>query len=261
MSKYLNMLVYEFKNIIRDKMTMMLLVYPLFIIAVGAFIIPTLIENYGSGEGRLTASLVVIIVFSSLVPFITGAMLGFNLLDHKDEHTLNTIRVTPLTMKGYILFKSTYAYLLSVFAAFFSIFGVKHLSGDGYQIGQVNLWEMFTWGDILAYALVASLFTPFFALFLAAIGKNKIEGFAYMKTSGIFVLLPVLVIIETMQDWKQYLLGVLPIFWPVKAMLVDIEMLDHAHNLPGPLYHGIGIIYMSALIIVAYRFFESKIQS
>lgn len=261
MDKYMSMLAYEFKNIIRDRMTLVLLVYPLLIIAIGAYIIPVLIDNYASGEGKLTATLVVIIVFSSIAPLITGAMLGFNLLDHKDENSLNTLRVTPLSLRGYILFKSVYTYTLSFIASFFSVFGVKHLSGEGYSVGGMNLWDMFGWGDILIYALVASLFTPLFGLFLSAVAKNKIEGFAYMKSSGIFMLLPVLVIIETMQNWKQYLLGIFPIFWPVKGLLVEIEMLEHSHNLPGPVYHLVGAIYMVGLILLAYRVFEQKNQT
>ncbi|MFP4078016.1 MAG: ABC transporter permease [Candidatus Izemoplasmataceae bacterium] len=260
MAKYLSMLAYEFKNIVRDRMTLVLLVYPILIILFGAFVIPLLIDNYASGDGKLTATLVVIIVFASLAPLITGAMLGFNLLDHKDENSLNTIRVTPLSLRGYILFKSVYAYCLSFIASFFSVFGVKHLSGDGYTVGPVNLWDMFNWGDIFVYALVASLFTPLFALFLAAVAKNKIEGFAYMKSSGIFMLLPVLVIIDTMQNWKQYILGIFPIFWPVKGLLVDIDMLDHAHNLPGIWYHIIGVLYMATLIVSSYKYFEKKTQ-
>ncbi|MFW5894304.1 MAG: ABC transporter permease [Bacillota bacterium] len=261
MAKYLSMLAYEFKNIIRDRMTLILLVYPLLIILLGSYVIPHLIDNYASGDGKLTATLVIIIVFASIVPLITGAMLGFNLLDHKDENSLNTIRVTPLSLRGYILFKSVYTYCLSFFASFFSVFGVKHLSGDGYSVGPINLWDMFTWGDIFIYAMVASLFTPFFALFLGAVAKNKIEGFAYMKSSGIFMMLPVLITIDTMQNWKQYILGLFPIFWPVKGLLVDIDMLDHAHNLPGPLYHVIGALYMAMLIVASYKFFEEKTQT
>ena len=261
MAKYLNMLSYEFKNIVRDRMTLVLLIYPLLIIAMGAYIIPVLIDNYADGQAKLTATLVVIILFSSIAPLITGAMLGFNLLDHKDENSLNTIRVTPLSLSGYIIFKSVYAYILSFIASFFSVFGVKHLSGDGYTVGGVNLWDTFAWNDILVYALVASLFTPLFALFLSAVAKNKIEGFAYMKSSGIFMLLPILVIIETMQDCKQYLLGVFPIFWPVKGLLVEIDMLEHVHNLPGPLYHLVGVVYMLCLTVLAYKVFESKNQT
>lgn len=256
------MLKYEFKNIVRDKMTLLLLVYPLLIIMVGAYLIPALLDNYATGGGSQTTGItIIIIVFASIAPFITAAMLGFNLLDHRDENTLNTIRVTPLSLRGYIVFKGIYGYLLSVFASFFSLFGVKHLSGDGYMLGGMNLWDSFAWTDMLLFALVASLFTPLFALALGALAKNKIEGFAYMKSSGLFIMAPVLSVLASMQDYKQYLLGVVPIFWPVKGLLVSADLLNHDANLSVGAYYLVGIIYMSVLTLVLYKWFEKRTQS
>ncbi len=261
MKKYLFMLKYEFKNIIRDKMTLLLLVYPLLIILAGAYLIPVLLDNYATGGGTQTAGItIIIIVFASIAPFITAAMLGFNLLDHRDENTLNTIRVTPLSLKGYIIFKGLYGYMLSVFASFFSLFGVKHLSGDGYRLGGVNLWDSFAFSDMLLFALVASLFTPMFALALGALAKNKIEGFAYMKSTGLFIMAPVLSVLSSMQDYKQYILGIVPIFWPVKGLLVSAGLLSHSSNLPVGLYYIIGILYMAALTVLLYKWFEKKTQ-
>jgi fluoroquinolone transport system permease protein len=262
MKKYMDMLRYEFKNIIRDRMTLLLLVYPVLIILIGAYLIPTLLDNYASGGGAQTMGItIIIIVFSSIAPFITAAMLGFNLLDHKDENTLNTIRVTPLSLKGYIIFKGFYGYALSVFASFFSLFGVKHLSGDGYTLGGVNLWNSFTWSDMLIYALVAALLTPMFALALGALAKNKIEGFAYMKTSGLFIIAPALSVLTSMQDYKQYILGIVPIFWPVKGLLVSKNILSNPSNLPVILYYLIGILYMSTLTVILYKWFDKKTQT
>ncbi len=261
MRKYLKLLKYEFKNILRDKMALIMLLYPLLMIAIGSFIIPTLIDTYGEqAEGQETAVLVVIIIFSSIAPFVTAAMLGFNLLDHKDENTLDTIRVTPLSLKGYVIFKTMYAYLLSVNASFFTLFGVKHLSGDAYTIHGQNLWDHFNAGSIFIYALVAGLFTPVFALFLASIAKNKIEGFAYMKLTGMLTVLPAILVLDVMQDARQYILGVLPIFWPVKGLLVDVGFLSHDHNLSYVMYMVIGIVYAALLMLVTYRGFEKRLQ-
>ncbi len=259
--KYIRLLKFEFKNILRDPMTLLLLVYPLMIIGIGAFIIPTLIDEYGETPGgQETASLVVIIVFASLASFVTAALLGFNLLNHRDENTLETLRVTPMSLRGYVAFKSIYAYVLAVNASFWVLFGVKHLSGEGYTFHGVNLWDSFEWPMMLLFALIAGLFTPAFALLLSALSKNKIEGFAYMKITGIVALLPALVVIEALQDFKQYFLGIFPVFWPIKAMLVDAGMLEHEHNLPVAGYLVIGVLYTLLLIIGMYRLFEHKIQ-
>ncbi len=262
MMKYFRLFTYEMKNILRDKMTMLMLVYPLLIIMIGSFIIPRLIDVYGQeAAGQELAVLVVIIVFSSLAPFITAAMLGFNLIDHLDENTLDTIRVTPVSLKGYVTFKTVYAYLLSVNASFWTLFGVKHLSGDGYTFHGVNLWDSFTAGNILIYAFAAGLFTPVFAMFLASVSKNKIEGFAYMKITGMLVFLPVILVLDTMQDFKQYIIGIYPIFWPVKALMVSADFLTHEHNLTYSLYITIGVFYSLFLTLLAYKHFENKLQS
>jgi len=257
----MRMLLYEFKNIVRDKMTLILLLYPLLVIVLGSFVIPVLIDNYaGTTGGQETASLVVIVVFASVAPFVTSALLGFSFLDHRDENTLDTLRVTPLSLRGYVLFKTTYAYLLSVNAAFWILFGTKMLSGDGYTFAGVNLWDSFSVGSIVLFAFVSGFFTPVFALLLASLAKNKIEGFAYMKTSGIFALLPALVVLENLQDFKQYFLGVFPTFWPVKGLLVQGDLLSHEHNMPIVLYMLIGVIYPLILSLAAYRAFERKLE-
>ncbi|TVP95916.1 MAG: hypothetical protein EA374_02770 [Acholeplasmatales bacterium] len=263
MTRYLNLFKFEMKNILKDSMTVVLLIYPLLIIGLGAFVLPVLLKRYGGDTpGTITAGLVMIVVFATVAPFITAALLGFGLLDNRDENTLDTIRVTPLSLKGYLIFKSVYAYVLSVNASFFSVMGTKWLSGDGYTIMGIDLFAEFTVGTVFIYALVGGLFTPVFGLFLAAVAKNKIEGFAYMKSAGMIVIVPALIVLETMQDAKQYLLGIIPIFWPVKGLL-KMSIPDFLHNpadLPAWLYPLIGAAYMILLIGIAYRFFEKKVQ-
>ncbi len=262
MSKYVKLLRYEIKNILRDKMTLIMLLYPLLMIFIGAFVLPTLVENYGeTEEGQTLATLTIIIIFANIAPFVTAAMLGFNLIDHSDENTLNTIRVTPVSLKGYVIFKTIYAYIISVNASFWALYGVKMLSGDNYTFHGVNLWDQFSLTNILLYALVAGLFTPVFALILASMSKNKIEGFAYMKTAGVIVILPAVLVLDTMQDFKQYFIGILPTFWPMKGLLSEAALLTHEHNISYPAYMIIGSLYAITLSILAYKKFENKVQT
>lgn len=261
MFKYLRLLKYELKNILSDSMSKVMLIYPIFIIIVGAYFLPILLERFGDDTpGTQVAALVMIIFFASIAPFITAAMLGFNLLDNRDDNTIDTIRVTPISLRGYITFKSIYAYILSVNASFFVMFGTKHLSGDGYTVMGINLFDNFTAGWIFIYAVVAGLFTPLFGLLLSAFAKNKIEGFAFMKASGMIIIVPALAVIETMQDAKQYFLGIIPIFWPVKGLMTSADLLVHSSNLDVWLYMVIGILYMIVLIIIFYKIFDRKLQ-
>ncbi len=262
MRKYIKLLKYELKNLIRDKMTLVMLVYPLMLMLVGAFVIPTVVDQFGEGgEGQRIASLVIIVVFAAIAPFIGSALLGFSLLDNRDENTLDTIRVTPISLRGYITFKCIYAYILGANGTFWIIYGTRLLAGDGYTVGGMDLFEPFTVGVVLTYALTASLFIPVFALLLSAFAKNKIEGFAYMKGSGMIIMLPVLTILNALQDWKQYFLGVMPTFWPIKGMLVQTGLLEHSDNLPYIGYIIVGVMYKIVLIILMYKVFEKKVQN
>ncbi|MFW5838465.1 MAG: hypothetical protein ACOCP4_07270 [Candidatus Woesearchaeota archaeon] len=262
MKKYLNLLKFEFKNILRDKMTLILLIYPFLIMLLGAYLIPAILERTNaSGSGEEVAILIIIIVFAVLAPFITSALLGFTLLDNRDENTLVTIRVTPISLKGYIMFKSIYAYILSVNATFWVIYGTKLLSGDSYTVMGKNLFDAFTISNTLFYSVIVSLFTPVFGLFVSAFARNKVEGFAYLKGSGLFIMIPVLSVLNAMQDARQYILGIIPLFWPVKGLMVDANLLTNDANLPVLLYMIIGALYMILLICLSYKVFENKVSS
>lgn len=261
MKKYLKMLKFELKSITRDKITTVMLVYPAMIVVIGAYVLPLILDRFGGDTaGTQIAAIVMIIIFAALGPFINAALLGFSLLDNRDDNTLDTIRVTPISLRGYVTFKSVYAYILSVNASFWIIFLTDRLSQDAYVFMGVDLFKDFTVLLILVYALIAGMFTPLFGLFLSAVAKNKIEGFAYMKSSGIIAMLPALVVINTMQDFKQYFLGITPIFWPLKGLMTGGGLLEHEANLPTVLYFIIGFIYMSALTLISYKVFENKVQ-
>ncbi len=261
MDKYLRMLRFELKNLVRESMTVVMIVYPLMMMLVGAFVIPAIIDTFSDGgPAERTASLFVLVTITSIGPFIGAAMLGFNLLDHRDENTLDTIRVTPVSLRGYLTFKAIYAYVFSVLGTIVMLGGVKLLAGDGYTVMGENLLDYFTFANIVYYALVAGLFTPVFAFFLAAVSKNKIEGFAYMKMSGMIIIVPVLALLDALQNYRQYFLGIVPSFWPLKGFLVEAGLLNHAHNLPGFGYMLIGALYMATLIYVTYRVFDRAVK-
>jgi fluoroquinolone transport system permease protein len=113
---------------------------------------------------------------------------------------------------------------------------------------------------ILFYALVGGLFGPLFGLLMASLAKNKIEGFAYLKSLGILLLVPVLVMVETFQDIKQYILGIIPGFWPIKGLLESASILQNKANLPAFVYFTIGSIYMLIMIGLLTYLFQKNIS-
>ncbi len=135
-----------------------------------------------------------------LVPVITGAVIGFLLLDQRDDDTLTALQVTPLTLNGYLVYRITIPILLTMAM----IMVVIPLAG----LVEMGLFPLFL------TALDVAPLAPIFALFLAAFAKNKVQGFALMKGLGI-LMWPPLIAYFVSSGW-QWAFGLFPTYWPVK---------------------------------------------
>lgn len=261
MTHLISLMRYEMKNITRDKMTLTMLVYPIIMVGFGAYLIPLILDQFNLGENLAGTVLIIMIVLASLAPMLAGAMLGFLLLDHKDENTLISLRVTPVSLLDYLRFKSVYTVLLSLVSSLLIVLGVRYLSGDAYTVMGFNPWAEINLLNAFLFSAVSALFAPTFGLLIATLGANKIEGFAYLKTLGILILIPALVTLEALQGAAQYFLGIVPTFWPVKGLLEGASILPNDANLPAILYSLFGLVYLGALLAVLTRQFIRSIQS
>lgn len=262
MRKYLSLLGYEFKTILRDPLNMYMLLFPFIILALSAYVFPLWFEsmdpaNAGTYQALVLLLLVMVIAMGS---YFIGAMATFLLIENKDEHTLHTIAVTPVGTSGYLWFKMLYVYALSVIGTLIIVQGTKILAGDRYVIGTINLFDNIHWAETAAFALVGSLFVPALALFQGALAKNKVEGFAYIKATGMLALLPALMILETFHGGLQYVLGIFPNFWALKGIMVQLFPAQQSANLSFQLYLLIGAVFNLFLIAGAYKMFLRKAQ-
>lgn len=264
MKKYARLLSYELKTIFRDPMNIFLLAYPLIMLALIGWIIPLGLRRGGLGNGELAYSLTMIITFVIVISiggYVAGSLLGFSLLENKDEKTIKSIAVTPVSITGYIIFKTFYSYIFSVVGNMILILGIKWWANDAYSFafGQLTFgFENLSYDYIIAFSFVSSLLVPAIGTMIASIAKNKIEGFAFMKGGGILVMMPALVLINAFSDWKQYLLGVAPNFWPVKALLNEALNSQNSSDLPFWAYLLIGGIIMLFLAIISIIAFARK---
>lgn len=201
--------------------------------------------------------LVIILAFGS---FFLAAMATFLLLEQKDEHTLNTIAVTPVGTSGYLKFKMAYIYLMSVVGIIVILLGTKLIAGDKYTVWGASLFDNIDIYHIVSFAIVNGLFTPVLGLLQGAFAKNKVEGFAFIKGTGMMALVPALMILEAFQGGMQYVLGIFPNFWAIRGMLLKFMPIDSGANLSYPVYLLIGGVYNVILLIIAYRFFLKKAQ-
>lgn len=134
------------------------------------------------------------------LPLIVGTIVGFLLLDERDDQTLTALRVSPLSLNGYLLYRLGTPVLLSiVLAVGTAVFA---------DIGTVAL------GQLLLAAAAAGPLAPLYALYLAAFANNKVQGFALAKANG-FLTIPPLVA-WLVEPPYEYLCGLVPTYWPVK---------------------------------------------
>lgn len=262
MQKYIEIFKYEMKNVIRDKMTLMMIVYPFLMIFISSYLIPKILESVDTNSIQAKyASLIMFITLISMGTFIIIALFAFVLLDRKDEKTLYSISATPLSVTGYIKFQATYYFILSVISNLLILIGTKLLAKDAYSYtimgNTVDLFGNLTYDKIIIFSIVSSLYMPALALLLSAISNNKIEGFAYMKFSGFLILIPILLVLDTFNGGLQYILGITPNFWSIKGLMVTV-MPENDANMNFWLYMLIGTIYGIILIIPSYKFFIKR---
>lgn len=194
----------DLKSVKRDSLLRWMLFVPLLVGLLFRFGVPPvgawLDRRFGievAAYHPLLASMLVMIA-----PGMNAVVIGFLLLDQKDDRTLAALEVTPLTARGYLIYRLSVPMVLSVVmtVAALALSGVTTL-GFG--------------GQLLA-ALGAAPLGPAFTLFLAAFAKNKVQGFALMKAAGI-VNWPPIVAWFVAPPW-QWLFGLCPTYWPAKLV-------------------------------------------
>lgn len=115
-------------------------------------------------------------VVVGMAPLLAGAVVGFLLLDQRDDRTLLALRVTPLPFGAYV----AYRLAAPAFAALLATLAAVALAGG---LGLAPL------GALLA-ALAAAPLAPVAALALAAFARNKVQGFALVKAASVLLAAP-----------------------------------------------------------------------
>jgi fluoroquinolone transport system permease protein len=146
-------------------------------------------------------ALILLFVCILNTPLYYGFVIGFLLLDERDDRTLTALRVTPLPMSGYLLYRVTGLMLLCAAMSFAS----AQLSGLAGTPGPV----------LASVVLLASTEAALMALFLANFAGNKVEGFALAKVAGFAAFAPLAYFLDS--KWQLLVGAVLPTLWPARA--------------------------------------------
>lgn len=232
----------DLKSIGRDPMLRGMVIVPLALGLVLRYGIPVLTvklqASFSFDLARYYSLLMSVIV--QFPPLLFGTVVGFLLLDQRDDQTLTALRVTPLPVNHYVAYRIIVPTLLSVVTTV-------------VMVPLVGLVEISMAAAVMA-AVGAAPLAPLMALGMGAFAQNKIQGFALQKASGVFLGPPVFAYFAP-PHW-QLAFGVLPTFWPFKLWWVLDAGQPYAW-----LYLVVGLVYQGLLLWLLLRRFNRVLSS
>lgn len=229
----------ELRNIFRDKMYIFFFLFPVIMGAIGYLLIPYLEENVAPGN---PSPQIVAMFLILMTGYIFGAVTGFTLLDDKDDHVLMSLKITPISVKVYVIFKLFISYVFG-FAATLIISVATNFLPD------TSFWA------IILISFVGAMQAPGLALIVNTFAKNKVEGFVTMKMSGLILIVPVLTFF--IFNWQEVFLIFAPGFWP--GRMIQMELLPSIDtNFTFIVYFILGVIYNLLFLTFMMKIYAKK---
>lgn len=192
----------DVRNVGRDDMLRWMVFLPLLLALLLRFGWPVLVRQIQlSYQFDLSPYTTLLLSYLTIgIPAVFGMVIGFLLLDERDEGSLIGLQVTPLSLNNYLVYRLGLPIVLTVLLVLVGL----PLAGI----------VTFSLGQLLLLALVAAPMAPLLAVFLAAFASNKVQGFALAKGAGIMFVAP-LAAYFLGGNW-QWVLGLMPTFWAPK---------------------------------------------
>ena len=192
----------DIRNVNRDSLLRLMLLYPLVMAVVLRWLLPFMAAGLAEVfDVRPYWGVLTSFFGTLLIPQLFGYVIGFMLLDERDDGTLTALRVTPLSLNRYLFYKLAVPVVTSIAAVYIFV----------PVVGLVTV----PYAPLLPIALVAACTGPLFALLLAALAGNKVQGLVMMKGLSLVMAAPLLAYFAP--EPCHWLFGLAPTFWPVKA--------------------------------------------
>jgi fluoroquinolone transport system permease protein len=198
----------DLRNVRRDSILVTVVLGP-FAYAAAVWLVPALSTHVATAYGfdleryypAITSS------FQVLGPLmLLGAMCGLLLLEDKDQHTLAALRVTPVPLHVYVLYRAAVTVVLTTTSV----------------IATLALSPIFPTAQLVAavpIGVLAGLGAVVVGLLMAAAANNKVEGLAIIRAIGLLVLVvPHIPFFADFDLSTELLFGVVPSYWPAKAL-------------------------------------------
>lgn len=164
---------------------------------------------------------------------MVGTVMGFLLLDQRDDQTLTALLVTPMSLGDYLRYRMVTLVGVSV--------------GLSWIMVPLAGLTPTTISQLVVTSLAAAPLAAVYALFLGSFAENKVQGFALAKIMGV-VLVPCIAAYSVEQPW-QSVFGLVPHYWPLKVYWLFEE------GRPGSaLVHAIiGLVWQGVVVTLLLR--------
>ena len=231
----------DLKNVRRDPLLPWAAAVPLFVALVLRAGVPPLADwlraSAGLDPDRYHALLMSFLVM--IAPSMVGMVIGFLLLDERDEQILAALQATPLSLRTYLSYRVGAPLILGL--------AITLIAYPVAGLAPVHV------PDLLAAALLAAFNGPITALFLAGFAENKVSGLALVKVLNSLNVLPVVAYFVEM-PW-QLAAGVIPAYWPMKALWSAAAGQGYLHIAVA----GFGV-NVTALLLLARRLNRKRLR-
>jgi fluoroquinolone transport system permease protein len=235
-------ILYEMKKWIREPMMVFLIAYPLILAIIVRFAVPYAEEQFNFP--LVPYYHVVIAAVMLLTSAVNGGLIGFSILDDRDDKVLYALDVSPVSFNIFMGFRFVMSFVLSYISSILVILVADLVTVPLYAL--------------LLVPIAISLFSSVSAMFINFFASNKVEGFAMMKAGAMIIIFPIVSLFFT--DFKEFFFGFEPNFWAVKALAAAmVENVDFNLGFWG--YYPVGVIYVLVLNALAYKIFKKKIMT
>ncbi|MGD9677029.1 MAG: hypothetical protein AB7V16_01530 [Vulcanibacillus sp.] len=233
-------ILYELKKWIRDPMMIFLLAYPIILAGIIRVGIPIAEEQFHFSLAQYYHIFVAGVML--LTAAVTGGVIGFSILDDRDDKILYAVDVSPVSFNVFMGLRFAMCFILTYISCIIAIIIV--------DLVEIPLYA------ILLVTISISLFSSISAMFVNFFATNKVEGFAMMKAGAIIVIFPIVSMFFI--DFKEFFFGFEPNFWAVKALSVAI-LPNVDFNLGFWGYYLVGIVYVVVLNLLVFKIFKKRV--
>jgi fluoroquinolone transport system permease protein len=228
----------DVKSIRRDELLRWMALLPVVIALALRFLVPVITAQLLAWL-RFDLSLyypLLVSMVGACIPLLMGSVIGFLLLDQRDDNTLTALLTTPLSLPSYFAYRVATPILLS-------------LAGIALVVPFSGLVRM-SLPDLLLFSLAAAPMGAIIALALPAFAQNKVQGFALTKSSGVIHAPPLIAYFFAMP--AQLLFGLCPTYWPVKLFWALLAGQPYAW-----VYFAVSLLFESVLLYLLLKRFDS----